>query len=268
MKKLILAALISSTFVGCASALKKDCEATNWFKYGEEVAMRGEWLNSDPKLLSCRKEEAEISETQADLGFKSGRQKYCTGSNSYLVGKSGDAFAKDMCDTPALKSIVSDYNKGLRDYCAKANGFNAGVSGKKYKNLCPADMESSFLPEYRRGRLKYVEAQIKNLENRQRDLDLAISNKNTQIVTANMTLMTKQNRKNMVESQRNYAQSVNNANEVNRLETDLRNADWEVNRAQQDVDRTNREKRNLENEKDQASKNIADYRTEMAGLQN
>lgn len=268
MKKLILTVLASSLFIGCASALKKDCEATNWFKYGEEVAMRGEWLNSDPKLLACRKEEAEISESQADLGFKSGRQKYCTGSNSYLVGKSGDAFAKDMCDTPSLKSIVSDYNKGLRDYCAKANGFNAGVSGKKYKNLCPADMENSFLPEYRKGRLKYVEAQIQNLENRKRDLDLAIANKNTQISTAQMELMSKQHRRNLLESQRNYAQSVNNTNEVAQLENQVRNADWEVNQAQQAVDRVKREQRNLENEKDQASKNIADYRTEMAGLQN
>lgn len=266
MKKLIAIAFVSSMFVGCASQLKKDCESTNWFKYGEEVALRGDWLSSDAKLLACRKEEAEISESQADLGFKSGRQKYCTGTNSYLVGKSGDAFSKDLCDTPALKSIVSDYNKGLRDYCSKANGFNAGSSGKKYKNLCPADLEAGFLPEYKKGRLKYVEAQIKNLENRQRDLQLAIANKNTQVVTAQMNFMSMQNRRNLLESQKSFAQSTNNLAEVGRLNNEMQNADWDLTRARQDVERANAEKRNLESEIDQTGKTIAEYRTEMAGL--
>lgn len=266
MKKLITSALLSISFLGCASQLKKDCESTNWFKYGEEVALRGEWLSSDAKLLSCRKEEAEFSESQADLGFKSGRQKYCTGTNTYLVGKSGDPFSKDLCDTPTLKSLVSDYNKGLREYCSKANGFNAGSSGKKYKNLCPADLETNFLPEYKKGRLKYVEAQIKNLENRQRDLQLAISNKNTQVVTTRMNFMGVQNRRNLLESQKSFAQSTNNLSEVGRLNTELQNLDWELTRARQDVDRAETEKRNLESELDQTGKTIAEFRLEMAAL--
>jgi hypothetical protein len=266
MNKLITIAFLSTLFVGCASRLKQDCEATNWFKHGEEVALRGEWLSTDAKLLSCRKEEAEISESQADLGFKSGRQKYCTGSNSYLVGKSGDPFSKDMCDTPSLKTIVSDYNKGLRDYCSKANGFNAGSSGKKYKNLCPADLETTFLPEYKKGRLKYVEAQIKNLEYRQRDLQMAISNKNTQVMSAKMNFMGLQNRRSLLESQKSFAQSTNNLSEIGRLTNEIQSMDWEVNRARQDVDTAETEKRNLESELDQTGKTIGEFRIEMASL--
>ncbi|WP_413576095.1 DUF2799 domain-containing protein [Bdellovibrio sp. HCB290] len=264
----ILISLLSITVLlsGCASQLKKECENTNWFQHGESVAMRGEWLSSDPKILSCRKEEAEISESQADQGFKSGRIKYCTKENSYLVGKTGDPFVPQFCEGSDVKTLTSNHTKGIRDYCAKNNGFTAGASGKKYRNLCPTDLESGFLPEYKKGRLRYVEAQIKNAEDRRRELDYKMRLAMMELSSAESKVSNLRGQMSSLEAQRIFANSDNNEsmkndinNRISSLDSDIRRAEWSVNDAQ-------RAKNNIQGEMDRLSKEISDYRTEMAGL--
>ncbi|MEK2689128.1 DUF2799 domain-containing protein [Bdellovibrio sp. GT3] len=266
MKSLVSLLSISILLSGCASHLKKDCEATNWFQHGESVAMRGEWLSSDPKLLSCRKEEAEISESQADQGFKSGRIKYCTKENSYLVGKSGDPFTPQFCEGSDVKTLSSSHTKGIRDYCAKSNGFTAGASGKKYRNLCPTDLETGFMTEYKKGRLKYVEAQIKNAEDRRRELDYKMRIAVTDVHSAQSRVSMLRSQQSALESQRIFANDSNNKalkdninNQITALDSDVRNAQWKANDAE-------RARNNIQGEMDRLSKEISDYRTEMAGL--
>jgi uncharacterized protein DUF2799 len=170
--KRILMALVALSLAACASYFKrKECESTNWFEHGKEVAMRGKWLNSDNLVHECRKVEAEISESQLDQGFKAGAQTYCTPENTYKIGKTGDLYQKEFCDGPQNTPLMSAYKKGINDYCAKSNGQNAGASGKKYQNVCPKDLEPAFLVEYRKGRKKYVQAMIDNRQNEVREID-------------------------------------------------------------------------------------------------
>ena len=79
----LLIVLLTMQMFGCASYFKrKECEKINWFDHGQSVAMRGDRLNADKAVNECRKVEADISETQLDLGFKSGMQKYCDPTNA------------------------------------------------------------------------------------------------------------------------------------------------------------------------------------------
>lgn len=180
--KRVLMVLAALSLAACASYFKrKECESTNWFEHGKEVAMRGEWLNSDKLVNECRKVEAEISESQLDQGFKAGAQTYCTPENTYKIGKGGDLFQKEFCDGPQNTPLMNAYKKGINDYCAKVNGQAAGASGKKYQNVCPKDLEPAFLVEYRKGRKKYVQAMIDDRQNEVRDIETQLSSKRSQL---------------------------------------------------------------------------------------
>lgn len=267
MKKYFALSLILFGIVGCASYFKRqECDQINWYKHGEEIALRGEWLNADTQLNECRAAEAEISESKLDQGFKAGREKYCTQDNAYAVGRAGDAFSKDLCDSPQLTNLISAHKKGLRDYCSKANGFNAGTSGRKYKNNCPLDLEATFLPEYKKGRLKYVESQIKVLETRRRDDQMAITNKNMQLNNARVELNTYEMRRTWLESQRSYALGANNQVEASRLNAQIEEVTRTISTSQGSVNRIQKDISQLENDQKRIDQQLAEYQNEMAGL--
>ncbi len=157
---------------GCTSYFKrKECEKTNWFEHGKTVSERGEWLESDPFLNECRKVEAEIQESQLDLGFKSGRQKYCSKENSFAVGRKGRLFAKDLCQGPELTMLLSQHKSGVLEYCKSENAMEAGLSGLPYLNVCTTEQEKKFLPPFRVGRVKYLEANIAEKERQRSSID-------------------------------------------------------------------------------------------------
>jgi hypothetical protein len=151
----------------CTSYFKrKDCEKTNWFEYGQSVAQRGQWLESDTYLNECKKVDADISASQLDLGFKAGREKYCSKENAFALGRKGRLFAKDMCEGPELKLLLSQHLVATLEYCKQDNAMEAGLSGLPYLNVCPDNLEKKFMPPFRKGRLKYLEVSIVEKEKR------------------------------------------------------------------------------------------------------
>jgi hypothetical protein len=157
MRSLVIILFFSTFLSGCASYfLRKDCESKNWFQYGQEVALKGQRLEEDDYLNQCRKVEAHIDPSDLDLGFKKGRANYCTTEKIFEVGKSGDSFQKDMCEGENIRKLQEHHLAGIKEYCDEENGFNAGSSGKKYRNVCPKSLETKFLPNYRKGRRQYL----------------------------------------------------------------------------------------------------------------
>lgn len=157
-------------FSGCASyKLKKECEATNWHQYGHDLAMQGRRVSGDQKVEQCRKVE-RISDSQLDIGFKVGMNTYCKPEIVYSTGRNGDFFNTEMCDAGSISSLKNRHQQGVKEYCAVKNGFAAGAKGRAYNNICPAEMEAAFLPEFKRGRKKYLGTMI--TENNARILDL------------------------------------------------------------------------------------------------
>lgn len=151
----------------CSSYFKrKDCENKNWFDYGYQVAMSGKRLNSDNYLSECRKVEAEIQESQLDLGFKSGMSNYCKPEIVFSNGKKGLFFNSEFCDPGQIKSLVIKHAEGVDQFCEPGSGLVFGSSGGIYNQICPKTKEDTFLKEYRKGRKKYLSASISENQRR------------------------------------------------------------------------------------------------------
>lgn len=163
----VLATLLLLT--SCASELKKRCEATNWFEYGESVALSGKRLSADNFIDQCKKEKVDVNEAQADVGFKAGMGRYCTADGAVETGRKGDVFSIDLCDAAAVSSLKKEYAKGVVAYCKPKNGYEQGALGKTYKNVCPEQLEDAFLTQFKRGKQVYLSGLINSKEKEIRD---------------------------------------------------------------------------------------------------
>lgn len=172
MKKIFL--LMSLVFLSsCANFLmRQQCDKINWYQHGEEIAMRGDRVSNDEMVNSCRKADAEMSESKLDQGFKAGMNRYCQPDTVYQTGKTGVTLNMDLCDPGQMGTLRKRHAEGIYAYCK--DGLNAGLSGKKYMNVCSADLEKSFIPAYRQGRKKYLSALVINNDAKLRELNVEI----------------------------------------------------------------------------------------------
>lgn len=145
---------------------RKDCEKTNWFQYGQSVAMQGRRLTGDAKITACNQAEANIDEVALDRGFKTGMATYCQPDTVFQTGKRGEFFNVDMCDGEQPRFLQKKHAEGVAAYCAKSNGHAAGAKGARYNGICPKNLEEAFMAEFNRGRKTYLNAWINNNENR------------------------------------------------------------------------------------------------------
>lgn len=173
----MLGGLVILVQSGCASYFtRKNCEKTNWFEYGKNVAMQGRRLSGDQFVSECRKVEAEISEGDLDRGFKQGMAKYCQPQTVFDLGKSGEFFSSEMCDGENPRALAERHKAGVVEYCQKRNGYVAGAKGKPYNRICPKELEAAFLPEFNRGRKKYLAVMVSENEKHILDIDREIIN--------------------------------------------------------------------------------------------
>lgn len=165
---LVAAAFLSS----CQSYFtRKSCESTNWFDYGMKVALEGRRLTGDQWVNECYKADADVAESDLDRGFKAGMAKYCLPATVYQIGKDGNFFSEEMCVGNGLSNLRALHQKGVLEYCDKANGYAAGAKGKEYNKICPGELEKAFLPEFNRGRRKYLSTVLTQNQNEIRDLE-------------------------------------------------------------------------------------------------
>lgn len=170
------AAVVACLFLtSCASYfVRKDCEKVNWYQYGESVALQGRRLSGDEKIKTCEKAEADVDHVALDRGFKEGMANYCTPDTVFQIGKKGDFFNVEMCDGDQPRFLQKRHADGVKEYCAKGNGFPAGAQGRKYNGICPKELESVFLPEFNRGRKSFLNASIASNENRIDEIESTI----------------------------------------------------------------------------------------------
>jgi hypothetical protein len=168
---LSVAAWVCVLSTGCTSALKKKCEETNWFEYGESVAKDGRRTSTDTFIGQCDKEEANVDRSALSQGFQKGMAEYCTLDFAHRLGKQGTFLSLDLCSGPNEKQLMASHASGVQEYCQPGNGEAAGAEGRKYNQICPKDLEGAFLPEFRKGRKKYLAALVSRRENEIRDID-------------------------------------------------------------------------------------------------
>jgi len=175
MVRVLFLCITCSSLVSCASYfLRKDCEKTNWFQHGNDVAMNGERLDSDDYIKKCERVEAKINYQDLDLGFKQGMGTYCKPKTVFNTGKTGKPFKEDMCDVPELKRLRMRYQAGLKIFCQPENAKIFGAKGGKYLNVCPSDLEPNFFVGYRKGRKVYLSGVISDKQKEMRSLDTRI----------------------------------------------------------------------------------------------
>lgn len=267
MKKVILfcAAL---ALTGCASYFKrKSCEQINWFEHGKKVALSGQWLNSDTTVSECRKVEAEISESQLDQGFKAGMSKYCSREQAYQIGKLGDFFSRDLCEGPQINVLLNEHKKGVKDYCAKSNGQQAGASGKKYQNICPKELEPAFLVEYRKGRKRYVQTMIENRQGEIRENENKINTLRGPLLYKQGRLSAMRSQKANLEAQKNSI-PLENHHLRSSFDGQIDSVGSEINNLQSQVSSEEGQIRSLENSNSTKNAEITEFRSELPSLEN
>lgn len=253
--------------IGCASYFKRQsCESINWFEHGQKVAMQGQWLNADETVRDCRKADADIGESDLDRGFKSGVAKYCSASNTYKIGKNGDLFSRDICEGPEIQVLLAKHQEGIRDYCAKENGFSVGTSGKKYNQICPKDLESGFLEEYRKGRKKYVHALIESKSQEIHRLDSEASQKKHDLSYARGSLSSLENQKTTLESLKSQAKATNQNQLVAPYDSQLEALNIDVSKQRSEVSAIQQDLNSIETKKSTLQNEISAFKEELPGL--
>lgn len=236
--RLFLLGFLSASLVSCASYMtRKSCEATNWFEYGEKIAMDGRRTTGDQFVNDCRKAEADIDESQLDLGFKSGMQKYCTPDGIYKVGRDGNFFNTDMCSTSGLNTLRLRHNDGVLEYCKKANGYSAGASGKEYNKICPRELERDFLPEFNRGRRRYLSTRISQNQGQIGELEIKASKLKSELAFK---------RGMMAQMQASNVQTEANAKRASALSSEINSLHFEITGHQNRIENLKSENRKLE----------------------
>jgi hypothetical protein len=172
MKNILLILISFMALTGCASYMKRQsCESTNWFEYGQNVALDGRRLTGDQFILECQRADADLDEADLDRGFKAGLARYCQPEIVLQTGKNGKFFNEEMCTGMGLNNLRVLHRNGVLQYCDRANGYSAGTKGDPYNKICPADLEKAFLPEFNRGRKRYLSAKISQNNNQIQDLN-------------------------------------------------------------------------------------------------
>lgn len=173
----------------CASYFtRKECESTNWFDYGQKVALDGRRLTGDDFITQCQQAETDVAEADLDRGFKAGLEKYCEPDTVYQIGKNGKFFSTEMCVGENLTLLRAKHQAGVQEYCQKSNGYSAGASGEVYSKICPAALEANFLPEFKRGRKKYLNTVIAQDEQEASRLSGEVSRLQSQVNLRNSEL--------------------------------------------------------------------------------
>lgn len=262
MKKLMLAVLcVNSLFLsGCATYfLRKECEKKNWYQYGYDLAMQGKRPSQDEYLLQCRKAEAEISESQLDVGFKAGMSNYCKPDVAWQTGKNGDDLNTDLCDQGMAKILRGKHAEGLKQFCQPDNGYNFGTSGKVYRKNCPQDLEKAFVKEYSRGRKKYLQAMVVEAQGKIADYDHKIQDRDRDIRNTTLQIAT------LPPPQQVVQRTVING----QIHESTQTQDPNESRRRQlryDLDRANTDINQLRSQQNEAKNRMYEYQRELSTL--
>ena len=116
MKRYLILAFSIFVLAGCASLSKEECRQADWHMIGLEDGARGYPLT---RISSHRK-------ACADAGV-----------------------------TPDLARYRAGLEEGYRTYCTRANGYQVGIAGQEYQNVCEGPNAESFSQAYQHGRDSY-----------------------------------------------------------------------------------------------------------------
>lgn len=149
-------------------------------------------------LSSCASMSKEqcLTANWLDQGFRDGR----SGQPLTRIAAHQKACAK-VGVVPNQTLYVEGRDKGIALYCTPENALTVGRQGQPYRNACPASLEQEFLEAYEKAKQLYdAEQRIESLNQDSRQLELRLRDEDDR-------------------EKRRY------------LRQDLRDLDWELQRA-------------------------------------
>lgn len=141
---------------GCATLDKDECRTANWETIGYEDGTRG---------------------------FEASR-----------IGQHRSACA-EYGVSPNLAQYTQGRERGLRQYCRASVGYDVGVRGNRYLNVCPAGSEKDFLGGYRYGQkihktnsqLRSLKSKVKTKESTIADIVQSIEQTEAELIRTGVT---------------------------------------------------------------------------------
>lgn len=141
---------------GCATLDKDECQTANWETIGYEDGARG---------------------------FEASR-----------IGQHRSACA-EYGVAPNLAQYTQGRERGLRQYCRASVGYDVGVRGNRYLNVCPTGSERDFLMGYRYGQgiyktksqLRSLKSKAKTKESTLAEIMLRIEQTETELIRTGVT---------------------------------------------------------------------------------
>lgn len=118
---------------------------------------------------SMSKEEC-LTANWLDQGFRDGR----TGQPLSRLEDHRTACAK-VAVIPNNNLYIEGRERGVLLYCTPDNGLQEGLQGRPYRNACPTELEPAFLSAYNNGKQVYeAEQQVERLNNQSRQLEQSL----------------------------------------------------------------------------------------------
>jgi ribosome modulation factor len=80
------------------------------------------------------------------------------GRNDGLLGVPAEerarlfAECRNLGHPPDAAAYEAGRAEGLREYCTLENGYEVGYAGRRYRDVCPPELETGFLQGYEEGR--------------------------------------------------------------------------------------------------------------------
>jgi len=84
------------------------------------------------------------------IGYEDGAH----GFPASRIGNHREACAKHGI-APDFERYEQGRLQGLREYCTPQKGYSLGIAGKPYSNVCPNNLEPTFLEGYSQGKIIY-----------------------------------------------------------------------------------------------------------------
>ncbi len=137
-------------FSGCATMKKEECLTADWYNIGFEDGTRGYKVS---RITNHRK-----------------------ACSKYDIA-------------PNLDLYLRGRNQGLIEYCTAYNGYNLGLKGRSYNDVCQGKLKQGFLEAYNIGKdiflfereVKAEERHLENLNNEMLELDNHIKDKEKEL---------------------------------------------------------------------------------------
>ncbi len=146
--KIILLILTISFLSACASLDKGECEAANWYQYGQNDGIKGSKSRETSHTKACAKHNIRFNKDEYFKGYNNGLTVFCTFDRGFETINNGYAMHM-VCD--ASKVYVDGYIAGAQKYCTFENGVDAGKRGGGHPSHCATINNGEFSHGYGPG---------------------------------------------------------------------------------------------------------------------